>query len=296
MFCTPSYKRAMTCHQGQSILEIINIQEFGHNCLFSINGYKYPPNYKPQNHDVIYASGRLLGGVKHFQINNDNIPNTVTAFPEIASKIRNLRVASWNIRGGLNETKLGFILQTMKSAKIDIFFATETNYDGQLKGNPYGCIASSTVRYDSQNRPHYGTAAFVQNPSLAKELSLVHLDDFMVSLSFQGYVLSGIYRQHHTDIIDFNNKLSKFESMPHIIIIIKLRHRLMVYIKAINLFIFTISTINVLISTLFKQIRLEFITKSELHLEILVHDLICTTLFVAVLANLSACSFSGKPL
>ena len=108
----------------------------------------------------------------------------------------------------------------MKSAIIDILFATETNYDGQLKGNPYGFIASSTFRYNSQNRPHYGTAVFVQNTNLAKELSLVHLDDFMISLSFQGYVFSGIYRQHHTDIIDITNKLSKFESMPPLIFIV----------------------------------------------------------------------------
>ena len=214
----PNYKKTFRCVKGQPLKDLLNLQEFGPDALFSIQGYKYHSDYQPQDHDLIHMSGRLLGGVaKPPKILPPNKPHyPILNKTKVICAIRHLRIASWNIRGGLDTTMLGFIQTLMVKHKLSILFLTETNYDGVIKGNPYGCVASSSVRYDAQNRPHYGTAAFVNDPHLAKELSLVHLDDSMCSLAFQGYVFSGVYRKHSQDILDFTNKLNKFESMPHI--------------------------------------------------------------------------------
>ena len=128
-------------------------------------------------------------------------------------------IATTNQRCGLGDPGKQLAIQRLQHEhSINILFVVETNYDGTCKNQIRGCRAMSGVLYDTRNAPHYGTAVFIPDPQLAREVSLLHLDDSLISIGYQGVVFSGVYRKHAQDIIHFSEKLLQFDEMPHFIL------------------------------------------------------------------------------
>ena len=156
-------------------------------------------SYRPEPLDIICVMGRLLGGARPTR------------------RSRKFRVGCWNMNGGLmTDAMRVLLLGWIQQHQFDFFFLLETNFDAEKYNKPFGCFAASGVTYDSNDHPHYGTALFLGNQSLAREVSLVHIDDSMLSVCYQGYVISGVYRKHGQDILHLSNKLTQFGNMPHI--------------------------------------------------------------------------------
>ena len=195
-----STPQAVQCPMGTTLGEAINKSVHGQNAAFITNRVKHGYEYIPQNHDVIHVCCPLKSGA-----------------PQLLQDIkhRDLRVSSFNVRGGLTGGKETLIRKLMVDYEIDIIFILETNHDGNTLKNPYGCLAASNIIKDVRNAPHYGTALFVRSHALARELSLLHIDQSQLSVCFQGYALSGLYKIHREDVLDFCDRLTMFEDMPH---------------------------------------------------------------------------------
>ena len=164
---------------------------------------QFPPANNPQtvSDDIIDSSNcpiRFLGD-DHAQL----------------PKTRKLRGGAVNIRGGLNNTTQQLLRHEMVRLKYNYLFVLETQYDGEARGNPFGSVASSGVTRDRRGAPHYGVVLYVNDAKLLKEMSILHVDEAMISFCFQGYVFSGVYRKHNDDIINFCNKLTQFGDRPH---------------------------------------------------------------------------------
>ena len=115
-----------------------------------------------------------------------------------------LRVASFNIPGGLKGAKENLINKSIAEHEIHISFMSDTNYDCVVLKKPYGCLASSTVVQDERGAPLYGTAVYIRSQALASESCLFHVDQSQLSVCFQGYVFGGLYKVHREHMLRFN--------------------------------------------------------------------------------------------